>query len=127
MTNREKLFCDEYMISGNACAAAKKAGYVGQTAVNASRWLDPNSTKKYKPHLVAYIQEHSEKIHNAKIASAEEIREFFTSVVRSSEEKTQDRLKAGELLAKIQGQFIEKISVEGTIPIVICGEDLLKE
>ena len=66
MTPRQRKFCDEYLISGNATDAAIKAGYSPKTAYSMG------NENLNKPELKAYIETELEKLHSAKIADAEE-------------------------------------------------------
>ena len=38
-----------------------------------------------------------------------------------------DRLKAAELLGKRYGMFTDKMNIDGAIPVVISGDDLLED
>ena len=67
MTARQKKFCDEYLISGNATDAAIKAGYSPKTA------KQTGSENLAKPDLKAYIEAELDKLHSAKIADAQEV------------------------------------------------------
>lgn len=150
MTPKQKRFCDEYLIDCNAVEAAKRAGYKGQTAVNASRWLDPNSTQKYNAAMHKYIQDRLEEMQSKTIASATEVMQYLTSVLRGNETEevivvegcgdgissartmdkavgARDKLKAAELLAKRYGLLTDKIGVEGVIPVVLSGDDELED
>ena len=73
MTPRQRKFCDEYLISGNATDAAIKAGYSPKTA------KQTGSENLAKPDLKAYIETELEKLHSAKIADAEEVMKYLTS------------------------------------------------
>ena len=150
MTPKQKRFCDEYLIDCNAVEAAKRAGYKGQTCLNASRWLDPNSTEKYNSEMHKYIQNRLEEMQSKTIASATEVMQYLTSVLRGEESEevvvvegcgegyssattmdkavgARERIKAAELLAKRYGLLTDKIGVEGVVPIVISGDDELED
>lgn len=150
MTPKQKRFCDEYLIDCNAVEAAKRAGYKGETCKNASRWLDPNSTEKYRPEMHKYIQDRLEEMQSKTIADATEVMQYLTKVLRGeeteevvvvegcgdgcSEARTMDKsvgakekLKAAELLAKRYGLLTDKVGIEGAIPVVISGEDDLED
>ena len=150
MTPKQKRFCDEYLIDCNAVEAAKRAGYKGQTCQNASRWLDPNSTEKYNAEMHNYIQNRLEEMQSKTIASATEVMQYLTSVLRGEETEevvvvegcgegfstartmdkavgAKDKLKAAELLAKRYGLLTDKVGIEGVIPVVISGDDDLEE
>jgi phage terminase small subunit len=55
------------------------------------------------------------EVKSAKIASAKERQEFWTSIFRGelADFDTKDRIKASELLGKVQGDFIEKVEHSG--------------
>lgn len=140
MTVKQKRFCDEYLISGNATDAAIKAGYSPKTAYSIG------NENLSKPEIKAYIQAELDKIHSAKIADAEEVMKFLSSVMRGEhteevpilcgdgcQELTQkevgakERLKAAELIGKRYGMFTEKVGVEGVVPVIITGDDQLED
>ena len=143
---RQKRFCDEYLIDKNAYKAALRAGYKDLTALNASRWLDPKSTKKYNGEMWQYIHEQLDKIHSEKTADAKEVLEYLTAVMRGqyTEETLQligdgvqtisdisvsakDRLKAAELIGKTYGIFTDKTDLSIIQPIVISGGESLED
>lgn len=140
MTPRQQKFCDEYLISGNATEAAIKAGYSRKTA------KQTGSENLSKPDLRAYIDEQLAKIHSAKIADAEEVMKYLTSVMRGEHTEqvlklvgegvqtvtdidvsAKERLKAAELIGKRYGLFSDKMDLGGAVPVVIMGDDQLED
>lgn len=140
LTPRQQKFCDEYLISGNATEAAIKAGYSRKTA------KQTGSENLSKPDLRAYIDEQLAKIHSAKIADAEEVMKYLTSVMRGEHTEqalklvgegvqtvtdidvsAKERLKAAELIGKRYGLFTEKVGLEGAVPVIITGDDQLED
>lgn len=140
MTPRQQKFCDEYLISGNATEAAIKAGYSRKTA------KQTGSENLSKPDLRAYIDEQLAKIHSAKIADAEEVMKYLTSVMRGEHTEqvlklvgegvqtvtdidvsAKERLKAAELIGKRYGLFTEKVGLESAVPVIITGDDQLED
>lgn len=134
MTNKQKRFCEEYLIDCNATQAAIRAGYSEKTAkVVAAKLLT-------KANLRAYIDEKLTKLSSIKIANAEEVMIYLTSVLRGESRATviadekgkpklmekppdeKERLKAAELLAKRYGILTEKLNV--TIEPVTIVDDL---
>lgn len=143
MTEKQKRFCDEYLIDLNG-TRAYKAAYPSvkkdmTAAVNASKMLRNTKVK-------AYIDEQLQKIRTAKTAEAQEVMEYLTSVMRGESvaeivvvEGTGDgcssaarmvkhpdekeRLKAAELLGKRYSLFTDKVDVAGIGPVIIYGED----
>lgn len=153
LTGKQEKFCQEYLIDANALQAAIRAGYSRQTALEACRWLtdDPEKPRsRYKSAIAKRISEAMKEMQNKKIATAEEVVQYLTSVLRSEttaevivvegigegcstarrllkapDEK--ERLKAAELLGKRYGIFSEKLNVETAIPVVITGADMLED
>lgn len=140
LTPRQQKFCDEYLISGNATEAAIKAGYSRKTA------KQTGSENLSKPDLRAYIDEQLAKIHSAKIADAEEVMKYLTSVMRGEHTEqvlklvgegvqtvtdidvsAKERLKAAELIGKRYGLFTDKVGLEGAVPVIITGDDQLED
>lgn len=118
MTLRQKKFCDEYIIRGNATEAAIKAGYSPKTAKSIGQRLLTYVTVR------SYIDQRLEEINSEKIADAEEVLRYLTSVMRgehteeipilcgdgvqeltAKEVGAKERLKAAEMLGKVTGLF----------------------
>lgn len=112
---RDKKFADEYIRTGKIIESAIKAGFAESTARDrAAEWLNPNS-KSAKLSVLEYINEINKKIEKEKIADAKEIQEFWTRTFRDEEVEIKDRIKTSELLARVQGMFIENINLTGNI------------
>lgn len=94
---KQKKFCEEYVISGNATEAAKKAGYSEKTA------RSQGAENLTKPDIQKYIKELTGGPEKARIATGEDVLEFFTEVMKNSKVGWKDRIRAAENLAKRQG------------------------
>lgn len=101
LTRKQKKFCEYYIQSGNAADAARKAGYSEKTARNIGQ---ENLTK---PDIQAYIHEIIGDQDKKRVADANEVLEFYSSVMRGEvkdqfglEASLSDRLKAGDSLMK---------------------------
>ena len=106
---RQKSFCEFYVASGNATESAIKAGYKEKTSrVTASKMLTKANIKKYR-------KESQEKTKTSRIMTAIERREFLTEVIKNGNEKIQDRLKALDILNKMDGEYIEKMQLSGQV------------
>lgn len=140
MTDKQKRFCDEYLIDCNATQAAIRAGYSPKTAYS----IGEENLKK--PELKTYIDERLEQLHSEKIADAQEVLEYLTSVMRgehteqvlrldgdgvqvvdSVQTPTRDKLKAAELIGKRYGMFKDAVDLGGAVPVVISGGDDLED
>ena len=101
LTPKQKAFADCYIECGNATEAARKAGYKEESCRTIGC---QNLTKR---NISAYIAEHMQAQNEARVASADEVLQFFSSVMRG-EVKDQfgldaalsDRLNAGKELMK---------------------------
>lgn len=101
MTPKQKAFADYYLASGNASDAARKAGYSKKTAGS----IGEENLKK--PEISAYIRERMAQQDAERVASADEVLRFYTSVMRGEvsdqfglEAALAERLKAADALMK---------------------------
>lgn len=138
LTEKQKIFADEYLLDLNATRAYKVA-YPSckkdATAAAAGARLLRNVK------VSAYIDEQLEKLHSERVADAQEVMEHLSAVMRGEIDEDvvvvegvgegcsearlmrkqisgRDRLKAAELLGKRYGMFKDNIDI-GTVPIVI--------
>lgn len=79
LTAKQRLFCDEYIKSGNAKGAALKAGYSAKTAYSIG------NENLNKPELKSYIDAKMAEIESHKIADAKEVLELYTRILRDEE------------------------------------------
>lgn len=123
LTEKQKRFADEYIISGNATQAAIKAGYSKKTANR----IGPENLSKLV--IKNYIDEHLAKLESKRIANAQEVLEYLTGVMRGDEKEevmtedgvsyrgpsVKDKLKAAELLGKRHALFTEKQEISANV------------
>lgn len=128
LTQKQRRFIDEYIISGNATQAAIKAGYSKKYAnTNAAKLLQ-NTTIK------AEIARRNAEIQSEKTADMTEVMEYLTSVMRGEQTESvatakgvfsgvevsaKDRIKAAELIGKRNGAWTDKKELSGDINIDI--------
>lgn len=106
---RQKAFCEYYVASGNATEAAIKAGYKEKYAgVNADKLLKNTNIQKYMKEL-------QEKTRVSRIMTAIERREFLTSMIKDGTVKDTDKLRAVDILNKMDGEYTQKVEVNGNI------------
>ncbi len=131
MTEKQKRFCDFFVELGNAKEAAIKAGYSKKTAKQIGQ---ENLTK---PDLKDYINSRLSEMESKRIADAQEVLEYLTSVMRGEETETvatskglyedvdvgaKDRLKAAELLGKRHALFTDKVDLQTGDIVIKVGE-----
>lgn len=128
LTQKQRRFIDEYIISGNATQAAIKAGYSKKTARKIGQ---ENLTK---PDIKAELARRNAEIKSAKTADMTEVMEYLTSVMRGEQTESiatakgvfegvevsaKDRIKAAELIGKRNGAWTDKKELSGDISIDI--------
>ncbi len=114
-------FCLEIVQSGNGTEAYKKAGYKVKSdnaaAVGAAKLLRKAKVQKRIAELRSEMDSH-------KIMDAAERRELLTQFARDGETAKTDRLRAMDLLNKMDGVYINKTQVSGAdgAPLVFRWE-----
>lgn len=139
MTEKQKRFCDEYLVDLNATQAAIRAGYSVKTA------QEIGAENLTKPIIRNYINERMQSHTSYLVASQEEVLQYLTSVMRgasTSEEiavvmcgdgisevehvakrpSEKDRLKAAELLGKRYGLYTEKVDANVNERVIIVDD-----
>lgn len=144
LNHRQEKFCLAYAKSGNARQSYLEAGYQCKPEV-----ADASASQLLKnPKVQARLAELYKEISSSKIADIREMQEILTRIIRNEEDEEivvvegcgdgcsearrmrkeaslNDRIKAIEKLGKMQGAFVDKLNVDGNIPVVISGgEDL---
>ena len=144
MTKKQERFVKEYLVDCNGTQAAIRAGYSPKTARQIADQLLSKLDIKQK------IDEQMQALQKSTVATVDEVIQYLTSVMRgqssaeivvvegtgdgcSQAKKVQkapdekERLKAAELLGRRYGLFTDKVNLEGQLPVIISGEDDLKE
>lgn len=139
LTEKQKRFCDEYLIDLNATQAAIRAGYSKKTANR----IGPENLSK--PVIKAYINAKMAEKDAELIAAQDEVMKHLTAAMRGeiTEEvvvvegtgegcsdarivdkqiSARDRLRAAELLGKRYQLFTDKVDVTGAIPVVLVDD-----
>ncbi len=95
-----------YAGNPNATEAAKAAGYSDKTARSQGQRLLTNAD------ILQYIRTLQDAAASERIASLTETKAFWSDIMHDQSEKTADRLKASELLAKSSGAFASAVAVK---------------
>ncbi len=131
---RQRLFAEHYVKLGNATQSYKLAGYTGSTEESFQ-----NAASALLGHLGVrqYIGELLDDAAAPRIADAAERHQFLTAMMRGEvkgkstyygEEimvypSAQDRIKAAELLTKINGELTVKAELKGDLVIRVVRGD----
>lgn len=141
---KHERFCLEYVKEANATKAYKKAGYKckNDASANSAALRLLQNIK-----IQARLAELHEKMASEKIASAAEIQERLTSILRGELQEevvvvegvekgvtearivlkrpsNADAIKAGQTLAKMQGAYDNSVNVNLSIPVFGGDENL---
>ena len=120
LTEKERIFADEYIKTTNATQSAIKAGYAENSAsVTGSKMLRKPKVRQY---IDAVMNERSKNT----IATADEVLEYLTRVMCGEEKdafgldvSVAARTKAAELLGKRHMLFTDKVKLDAEIEIDI--------
>lgn len=97
LTDKQRRFCEEYVVDWNATQAAIRAGYSEKTAdVQGSRLLGNVKVQQY-------IEDCKNKTAELAGLSALKNVKILLKIAQSEEEHTNSRIKAIEVLNKMQG------------------------
>lgn len=135
LTRKQRKFAEEYLVDCNGTKAAIRAGYSPKTANEQAAKLMSN------PKIKSYITEKLDEMSSEKLADAQEVLEYLTSVMRGEHTEqvlrldgngvqvvdyiqvsARERLKAAELIGKRYGLFKETYEIESVAPIVIVND-----
>lgn len=120
LTPKQKRFCEEYLKSGNATDAAKKAGYKEKAAHSVG------AENLRKPAIATYIKRRMGEQEAALVADANEVLQFYSAVMRGEvkdqfgiDASLSDRLKAADSLAKRLAAAELKPNAEDAVRVII--------
>lgn len=109
LTEKQKRFCEEYLIDLNATQAALRAGYSPKTAYS----IGDENLKK--PEIREYLQQLMlQRSEHTGITAEDVLRELNSVAMADTELKGSDKMKALELLGKHLGMFTEQPEVVNT-------------
>ena len=146
LTLKQKAFCDYYIESNNATESYKKA-----YSCKSSRTAEVNGCKLLRNTKIEdYINQRIKKIENNRIASATEVLEYLTRVMRGEEKEEvvttvntgngyseiqkvikepgiKDKTKASELLGKRYRLFVDRVEADVNNFVTFEGENDIEE
>jgi phage terminase small subunit len=109
LTEKQKLFADLYIETGNATEAYKRV-YKSQNDNTAGK----EAFKLLRnPKITPYLEERNKQFESHRIADMEEVKRFWSDTLRDENIDHKHRLKASEYIAKTNAAFIEKREITG--------------
>ncbi len=147
MTEKQEAFCREYLIDYNATQAAIRAGYSEKTARSIANKMLTNADIKKR---LSELKQHHDLDYENRLASPMEIKAFLAAAMRGeikeecivtegigegqSEARiiskylcAKDRIKAADILARAEALFVDRVKIDNTVPVVIKGEDAIRD
>lgn len=116
LTVKQEAFCVAYSKHGNASRAFREAGYIAkndETArASASRLLT-------YANVIARLGELREQSSRPSIMDAEERRETLSEIARDADAAKNERIKAIDVLNKMDAIYIKRQEITGAAPVVI--------
>lgn len=111
LTQKQRLFADEYIKSGNATQSAIKAGYANEVS---------GRENLRKPTVKSYIDAKMAEIESHKIADAKEAMQAITAIARGETTETQAQINP------LSGKW-EKIEVPADLKVRLSAwKEILK-
>lgn len=121
LTEKQKRFIEFYLQTSNASEAARRAGYSKKVAYSIGE------ENLRKPAIKEAINARLQEMDKARIADTDEVLRHLTNVLRGKETEVvvtnsgakftvpvaeKERLKAGEMILRVNGAFKEKVDVK---------------
>jgi phage terminase small subunit len=101
------------IIEGMSQSDAYRSAYSTKNMTDKSVW-ESASRVMNDIKVAARIKELRDKIAQKSIMTAQERLEWLTSLIKSAEETTADKLKASDQMNKMQGEYVQKVQANVT-------------
>lgn len=93
---------------------------------NSQKWkettVDNRASELAKTgEVLGRLKELANQSTNENIMSAKQRKEWLTKVIRDVEEETKDKLKAVDILNRMEGSYIEKVDLNGQLNNPMAG------
>lgn len=124
LTDKQERFAQCIALEGMNQSDAYRTAYNTENMQESSIW-EKASVEANKDKVKSRIAELRGECVSPKIMSAIERKEWLTSLIESIEEKTENRIKAIDILNKMCGEYVQKI--EATVDSVNINVELVDE
>lgn len=125
LTAKQEQFVQN-IIQGMSQADAYRTAYPKQKMSDKTIW-ETASKLMANPKVVTRLTELRNELSKPSIMSAQQRLEWLTKLIQSDGESTTDKLKAADIMNKMQGQYVQKIQAdvqtETTINIELVDDD----
>lgn len=110
LTQKQEMFV-QGIIEGKSQADAYRSAYNCKKMADKTIW--ENASRLMADSKVqARITEIREKLLKPSIMTAQDRLEWLTEVIQNTEERTENRLKAADIMNKMQGEYVTKVEAD---------------
>lgn len=120
LTPKQERFA-QLIVEGRSQADAYRESYSCKKMSDKTIWENA-SRLMADSKVVARVKELRDQISLKSVMTAQERLEWLTSIIRSEEQMTSDKLRAADIMNKMQGEYVTK--VEGNLSVAKL-EDLI--
>lgn len=117
--NQEKFV--QNIIEGMNQADAYRSAYPNQRMTDKTIWESASKLMK-NPKVIARLTELRNELAKPSIMTAQERLEWLTDLINNAEEGTNEKLKAIDIMNKMQGEYIQKVEAQVTNEVTINVE-----
>ena len=110
LTAKQEAFVQN-ILQGMSQADAYRSAYPNQRMSDKTVW-ETASKLMANPKVITRLTELRDKLANERIMSAQKRMEWLTEVVKSVEASYSDKLKAVDIMNKMDGEYVQKIAAE---------------
>lgn len=107
LTPKQEKFVQN-IIEGMSQADAYRNSYSAKR-MSDKTIIEEASKLMANPNIATRVQELRDQLANDKIMTAKERLEWLTRLIKSDEETTSDKLKAADIMNKMQGEYVQKV------------------
>ena len=111
LTDKQEKFAQAVALEGMTYSDAYRSAYNTDKMTDKSVW-DASSKLAGHTEVSQRISVLREQLTNKKIMTAQERMEWLTEVVRKEDETTGDKMKAIDIMNKMQGEYVQKVEAE---------------
>ena len=117
LTPKQELFAQN-IVTGMSQADAYRSAYSTKNMADKTIW--ENASRLMADDKVsARVQELREKISNEAVMTAQKRLEWLTEAIQKEDVAINDKLKAIDIMNKMQGEYVQKVQAEVTNAISI--------
>ena len=111
LTAKQEKFVQNIIEGMSQADAYRSAGYNCKKMSNNAIWHEASQLMD-NPKVAQRVQELREQLEDKAIMTAKERLKWLTEVIQSEREKTDTKLKAVDIMNKMQGEYVQKVEAD---------------